>query len=59
MIERSDEFARDETMNEGYMWAGSGDIEKEIAGSIEKAEARMRLIIDEFKEREEALVSFL
>ena len=56
LIERSDILARDRTMNEGYKWARSHDFAKEMALSIEKAEAPMRQLIDEFTEREEAMV---
>lgn len=59
LINHSDVLARDRTMDEGYRWARSNEIEKEIARSIEKAEAPMRRIIDEFKEGEEAMVRHL
>ena len=56
LFERSDVLARDRTMDEGYKWVRSDDCAKEMALSIERAEAPMRQLIAEFTEREEVIV---
>lgn len=55
LIEKSDNFVRGWAMKEGYRWLSSDDIEKEMASGIEKSNAAMKVVIDEFREREEAI----
>ena len=56
LMQKSDNFVREWTKKEGCRWISSQDAEKQMALGIEKSNKDMKIVIDEFREREKAIM---